>query len=48
MVEFTGQIFCIESKVPVVVIGALRNGEVAGSANGPAQAAPLQTATFRD
>ncbi|MGC2410902.1 MAG: hypothetical protein WA441_13140 [Methyloceanibacter sp.] len=28
MVEFTGQIFFIESKVPAVVIGALRNGEV--------------------
>ena len=28
MVEFTGQILFIESKVPAVVIGALRNGEV--------------------
>jgi serine-type D-Ala-D-Ala carboxypeptidase/endopeptidase len=28
MVEFTGQIFYIESKVPAVVIGAVSNGEV--------------------
>jgi D-alanyl-D-alanine-carboxypeptidase/D-alanyl-D-alanine-endopeptidase len=44
MVEFTGQIFFIESKVPAVVIGAVRNGEVSvrgfGERSGPGSAPP--------
>lgn len=47
MVEFTGQIFFIDTKVPAVVIGAVRNGEVSvrgfGERAGPGS--PRRTAT---
>jgi len=44
MVEFTGQIFFIDTKVPAVVIGAVRNGEVSvrgfGERAGPGSPPP--------
>lgn len=44
IVEFTGQIFYIESRVPAVVIGAVRNGEVSvrgfGERSGKGSPAP--------
>src|SRR5262249_61589714 len=47
MVGFTGQVFFIDAKVPAVIIGAVRDGDVAvagfGDRAGPA--APPPTAT---
>lgn len=44
MVEFTGEIFYIDTKVPAVVIGAVRDGEMSvrgfGERAGPGSAAP--------
>ena len=44
MVEFTGQVFILGTKVPAVVIGALRDGEIAvsgfGERAGPGSPAP--------
>jgi serine-type D-Ala-D-Ala carboxypeptidase/endopeptidase len=44
MVGFTGQVFILETKVPAVVIGALRDGEIAvsgfGERAGPGSPAP--------
>ncbi len=44
MVEFTGQIYMIDTKVPAVVIGALRDGEISikgfGERAGPGSPAP--------
>ncbi|MFZ2019789.1 MAG: serine hydrolase, partial [Methyloceanibacter sp.] len=51
MVEFTGQVFILDTKVPAVVIGALRDGEIAvrgfGERAGPGSPPPAGDTILR-